>query len=145
LQKKSREEKVEDIIKFTGRVSNYRLNLFYSAADIFIIPSYYEPFGLVALEGMASKIPIVASQVGGLKNIIEDNETGLLFEPRNPVKLKEKIMAVYRSKEFADKLIRNASEEVKKYSWTPIAEKINDIYQSLIINNRNENSPNSAV
>lgn len=132
LQKKAKQEKIEDIVRFTGRIDNSRLPVFYSASDILIIPSYYEPFGLVSLEAMASKIAVVASRVGGLVNIIEEGETGLLFDPRNPLKLKEKVLMLYRSQDLTEKLIQNAYEKVKKYSWESIANQIGDIYESLI-------------
>ena len=131
LDEKAEKEKVKDMVKFAGRIPNTRLPVFYSAADALVIPSYYEPFGLVALEGMASKIPVIASRIGGLANTIKDNETGLLFEPHNPVNLKEKVLMLYQNKEFADKLVQNADEDIKKYSWETIAKKISDIYNSL--------------
>ena len=131
LDEKAEKEKVKDMVKFAGRIPNTRLPVFYSAADALVIPSYYEPFGLVALEGMASKIPVIASRVGGLANTIKDNETGLLFEPRNLVSLKEKVLMLYQNKEFANKLVQNANEDIKKYSWETIAKKISDIYNSL--------------
>jgi len=133
LLDKAEEEGIKNSVQFTGRIDNERLPLFYSMADVFIIPSYYEPFGLVALEANACKVPVVASSVGGLKTIIEDNKTGLLFEPRNPLQLKEKIMQIYKSKELAEKLANNAySNVVANYSWENIAEKIEKIYESLI-------------
>ena len=143
LFKKAKQEKVEDITKFTGNISNRRLHFFYSASNIVIIPSYYEPFGLVALEGMASKTPIVASRVGGLMNIIEDTKDGFLFEPRNSLKLKEKILLIYSSQELRQKLIQNAYEKVKNYSWKSMVEKIDTIYKDSII--KNENSSNSTI
>ena len=97
LSEKTKEEGVKDIIQFLGRVDNGQLPFFYSAADVLVIPSYYEPFGLVVLEGMAAKIPVVASNVGGLSTTIKDGETGLLFEPRNALSLKEKIFLLYKS------------------------------------------------
>jgi len=133
LREKAKAEKVEDIIKFTGRVDNGRLPFFYSAADILIIPSYYEPFGLVALEGMACKVPVIASRVGGLATIIEDGINGLLFEPRNPLDLKEKVLQLFKSKELTERFVENAYSKIKEnFSWKEIASKIEKIYKSLI-------------
>lgn len=135
LLKKAKQEEVENITKFVGSVSNQRLHFFCSASDIMVIPSYYEPFGLVTLEGMASKIPVVASNVGGLTNIIEDAKDGFLFEPRNPLSLREKILLIYNSQELRQKLIQNAYEKVKNYSWKSMVKKIDAIYKNLIIIN----------
>lgn len=135
LQKKAKEEGVEDIVTFVGNIDHGRLPVYYRSSDVFVIPSYYEPFGLVALEGMASKIPVVASRVDGLAVTIEDGKTGLLFEPRNPLSLTEKIMRLYGSKELIRLLTENAYNEIaKNYSWSHIAKKISTVYESLLTN-----------
>jgi glycosyltransferase involved in cell wall biosynthesis len=137
LLKKTEEEGVKEIVHFKGRIDHVQLPLFYSAADVFVVPSYYEPFGLVALEANASQVPVVASRVGGLQTTIKDGETGLLFEPRNCLDLKEKILKLYTSKDLAEKITKNAYENVKEnYSWTNIADKIDQIYKSLIKGNK---------
>ena len=146
LENKVKKLGIENMVRFVGMVQNAELSKFYSAADSLIIPSYYEPFGLVALEGMASKIPVIASSVGGLTKIINNNQNGLLFEPHNPLALKEKILTIFKSKEIAEKLIKNAEQDVKKYSWQSIAKEVAGLYQSLINNNhQNENSSNSSA
>lgn len=133
LLNKAKEENVSDRVYFVGRIDQDRLPFFYSAANILVIPSYYEPFGLVALEGMTSQIPIVASRKGGLRLTIKDGQSGLLFEPRNPFDLKEKILQIYQSQELAALLVKNAYQDVlENYSWEYIAQKINDIYKSFI-------------
>jgi D-inositol-3-phosphate glycosyltransferase len=133
LLKKAKEEKVEDIIQFIGRIDNGRLPFFYSAADLFVIPSYYEPFGLVALEGMACKTPLIASNIGGLPNIIEDGINGFLFQPRNPLDLKEKALKILNSKKLAQNLTENAYDKIRQsFSWKKISGKIEEIYNSLI-------------
>ncbi len=133
LLKRAREEEVEDLVRFVGRVDHGRLPLFYSAADILIVPSYYESFGLVVLEGMASQIPIVASRKGGLRITVKDGLTGLLFEPRNPKDLKEKVLQIFHSKNLVRFLVRDAYQDVlENYSWKYIAEKIGNLYKSFI-------------
>jgi len=139
LCKKAQEEGVGDLIDFTGSVDHGRLPVYYRAADVFVIPSYYEPFGLVALEGMASRVPVVASNVDGLAATIQDRKTGLLFEPRNALSLAQKIMTIYNSKDISANLANNAYDEVSSnYSWKKIAGKISDLYDSLINKNMKE-------
>ncbi len=145
LLKKAEQEGIEDITKFVGSISNQRLHFFYSASDILVIPSYYEPFGLVALEGMASNVPVIASNVGGLMNIVENAKDGFLFEPRNPLSLKEKVSLIYNSQELRQRLAQNGYEKVKNYSWNSMVKKIDGIYKDLIRKNENENSSNSAI
>jgi len=125
-------EGVENLIKFVGMIQHSNLPVFYKTADILVIPSYYEPFGLVALEGMAAKVPIIASDVGGLAKIIEDQKTGLLAEPRNVDSLKEKILTLYQNKKLGETLVNNAFEFVKNYSWEKIAKEIEKVYNDLI-------------
>jgi len=142
LIEKAKEEKVEDIISFTGRVDNGRLPFFYSAANVFVVPSYYEPFGLVALEGMACKTPVVASRVGGLATIIQEGINGLLFEPRNPLDLKENVLKIFKTEGLAGNLTENAYNKIKQdFSWKEISSKIEKIYNSLI---NHENSPTGS-
>lgn len=136
LVKKAEDEGIGDRITFVGNIDHGRLPFYYRAADIFVIPSYYEPFGLVALEGMASKVPVIASNVDGLAVTVENGKTGLLFEPRNILSLKEKIMDIYNSKDLAAALTGNAYAEItKNYSWSNIAKKIGGIYETLMAEN----------
>lgn len=133
LVKKTKEEDIEDRVRFVGRVDQGRLKFFYSAADVVVIPSYYEAFGLVALEGMAAQRPVIASRKGGLRLTIKDGQTGLLFEPRNSFDLKEKILQIYHSPKLANSLVKNAYQDIlENYSWKYIAKKISDIYRSLL-------------
>jgi len=138
LEEKAKEEGIKDIVVFTGNIENRSLPVYYRAADVFAIPSYYEPFGLVALEGMASETPVVASRVDGLSRTIKDGENGLLFAPRNAFDLKEKIVLIYKSKDLALKLTENARKDVaNNYSWGRVAEQISQIYNNLIKKNEN--------
>lgn len=74
---------LEEITTFTGQVKHAELAFYYAAADVCIVPSHYEPFGLVAIEAMASSTPVVASEVGGLKYTVVNEETGLLAPPKD--------------------------------------------------------------
>jgi D-inositol-3-phosphate glycosyltransferase len=132
---------LENFVRFTGSVSHTDLPKYYSAADVLVIPSYYEPFGLVALEGLASKIPVIASRVGGLQITIKDGINGLLFEPRNPADLSEKILNIYNSKDKADKFSKAGYEEVSRcYSWSCIVDKVISTYESFIKSDEIEES-----
>lgn len=142
LLKKAEEENVKDIIRFIGMISHKKLRYFYSSANILIIPSYYEPFGLVALEGMASKIPVVASAVGGLKETVKHKKTGLLFKPRDPLSLANRIQTLYFSKELQKKIVKNGFELISKnYSWPLITKRIIEEYKKIIY----ENSSNFSI
>jgi len=144
LLAKAEAEGVADRIQFVGRVSHSRIHAYYSAGNVHVVPSYYEPFGLVALEGMACQVPVVASRKGGLRMTIEDGTTGLLFEPRDAHDLKEKVLQLHRSPELTATLIKNAFDKVRKeYSWRDIAQKIAAVYETVI--QEHENRPPGAV
>jgi glycosyltransferase involved in cell wall biosynthesis len=131
----AKKTETEEMISFLGSIDHNNLPSFYSASDVFVVPSYYEPFGLVALESMACKTPVIASDVGGLAAIIQNNSNGLLFEPRNPVDLKDKILQIYKSADKGKGLAEKAHENIlENYSWKEIAEKISNIYNKHIAN-----------
>lgn len=102
----------------------------YKKSDVFVMPSIFgESFGIVLLEAMASKTPIVATKQGGIKEIIVHNRTGLLIERNRPKKFAESIMNLLNNKKLSKKLSSNAYNEVKKYDWNNIIKKIENIYE----------------
>ncbi|MDO8530125.1 MAG: glycosyltransferase [bacterium] len=128
-----KEKKLEKNIHFAGSIDHNRLPLFYSAADIFIIPSYYEPFGLVILESMACKTPVIGSRVDGITATIQDNVTGLLFNPRDAKDLSEKILLMQKNGDLRKTMAENAYQKIMaNYSWKSITQKIIDEYSKLI-------------
>lgn len=104
---------------------------FYSNIDCFIIPSHWEPFGVVALEAQTMRVPIIASDVPGLNEIIFDKENGLLFEPKNSKNLAKKIKLIYNNKKLREKIIENGSRDVKKYSIDNYLIRLKSIYDGL--------------
>jgi glycosyltransferase involved in cell wall biosynthesis len=76
-----------DHVYFTGWLSAEELAAWYQKADILVVPSWYEPFGMVVLEGMLYGLPIVASNIGGPAEILGDGRTGILVPPRDPAAL----------------------------------------------------------
>ncbi len=130
---RARQAGVEDRMNFIGRVSHSKIHLYYSAGNIQVVPSYYEPFGLVVLEGMACQVPVVASRKGGLRMTIDDGKTGLLFEPRNAHDLRTKILQLYQSPELVGTLVKNAYHKVRQhYSWKDTGQRIGFLYTDLI-------------
>lgn len=100
-----------------------------SRANIFVIPSLHESFGLVALEAMAMKKPIVASNREGIPSILKDKETGLLINPINPAEVSNAILNILRDSKLRDELSKNAFNEVKKYDWNIIVNIYEELYR----------------
>ncbi|MFA4995933.1 MAG: glycosyltransferase family 4 protein [Patescibacteria group bacterium] len=97
----------------------------------FVIPSVSEPFGIVALEAMASGIPIVASKTGGLQDIITNKKNGLLVEPRNPEALAKVILQLLGNLAFATKLKREGQIRVKDFDWKKVVKELEKAYFNL--------------
>ena len=125
--------KIEKKVLFLGRRDQSKLRYYYSASDIFVIPSYYEPFGMTVLEAMRCGVPIIASNVGGLSYIIQNGKTGIFFPPGNYRILAEKIIRLFKNEKLKNKLTKNAEVIVKEnYSWNKIATEMSKLYQELI-------------
>ncbi len=118
---------------FAGRVGHDILPLYYNAADVCVIPSHYEPFGLVAIEAMACGVPVVASNVGGLKFTIIPEETGLLVEPKDIEAFASGIHRILVDELWARKMRNQASANVnQRFSWSGVAIQLSELYRRLL-------------
>ncbi len=118
---------------FVGQVGHDRLPLYYTSADVCVVPSEYEPFGLVAIEAMACGTPVVASDVDGLKFTVVPEETGLLVPPRNVEGFSSAIQRILQDDLWARKLRRQAPVRVQEnFSWTNVAAQLSHLYRRLL-------------
>ncbi len=99
-------------------------------SDVIVIPSLYEPFGLAALESMAYAKPIVASNVGGLSEILTNNKNSLLVPPADENELVKKILKLIKDEDLAKRLGKNAKKDVKNYDWNKIIDDIINVYEN---------------
>jgi glycosyltransferase involved in cell wall biosynthesis len=121
--------KLSDRVKLAGFVDEQKLVSLYNSSDVFTLPSQYEPFGMVVLEAMASKIPVVVSDVGGLSEIVDDGITGVKVRASDPHALAEGILRVLEDQGLSERLKENAYQMVQeKYKWNLIAEKTLEVY-----------------
>lgn len=123
-------------VEMIGEVSEEKLPNFYKTADLFVAPATHgESFGLVLLEAMAAGAPIVAVANRGYREILKKIANYSLVPPRNPKKLAEKIAILLKNQKLREKLKAWGENEVQKYSWFKIAEKVLDFYQQTIKRN----------
>ncbi|MBD2465493.1 glycosyltransferase [Oscillatoria sp. FACHB-1407] len=123
---------LEAVTTFTGPIPQKHLPPYYAAADVCVVPSYYEPFGLVAIEAMAAKTPVIASDVGGLQYSIVHNETGVLVPPRNAAHLAAAIADVFVNPERWKILAEAGQQRVQsRFSVSAVAAQIHQIYQCV--------------
>jgi len=119
-------------VLFTGFVDDWTLKRLYNCADVCVVPSFYEPFGITALEAMASKTPLVASDTGGLSEIVEHDYTGVKVFVNNPDSLAWGIIRVLLDQNYAERLRENAFRKVsKEYDWNGISLRLKKLYGSV--------------
>ena len=119
-------------IIFIGSVTQEELRYYYSAADIFVFPSHYESFGLVALESMACGTPVVASRVGGIPSFIDDGETGYLIPRRCPDPFVDKLEILLSNKDLRDYMGNAALKKALIMDWKTTALNLTNYYKSLL-------------
>ncbi len=123
---------LRDRVTFTGSVSQAELPIYYGAADVFVLPSHYESFGLVALEAMACGTPVVASRVGGLKTFINHGESGYLIPWRCPEPFAQRIETLLANEALRKVMGRAARTKAMEMSWSGVAGVMLDCYASLM-------------
>ena len=126
-KKLSEELRVKECIKFVGYVDRDK-PLYYKASDIFVLPSLSESFGIVNLEAMACGVPVVASKVGGIPDVVKDGWNGLLVPPGDSEALANAIIYLLENEDIRERMGKNGRERVKNYSWDKIAEETEKVY-----------------
>jgi glycogen(starch) synthase len=120
---------LQDKVLFTGFMANRSLHQLYRCADVAVFPSLYEPFGIVALEGMAAGAPVVSSDAGGLREVVHHDETGTLSFANNAESLAWAILHVIRDPVRAKKLVENARIRLKvDFDWAHLADQTIAVY-----------------
>ena len=115
---------MRDKVLFTGFMANRSLQQVFRIADVAAFPSLYEPFGIVALEAMAAGTPVVASDAGGLREVVLHDETGTHCYANNPESLAWAVLEVLQKPERAKKLAANAKKRLAKdFDWSGIADQ----------------------
>ncbi|MHC1784013.1 MAG: glycosyltransferase [Anaerolineaceae bacterium] len=128
----SQELGLSDLVIFLGKQDQDQLPYYYSAADIVIVPSHYESFGMVALESMACGTPVVASQVGGLGFLVQDGITGFVVPDGEPDALSERLYRLICHPELRNQMGAQAHEFAQSYSWQRIASQMINLYGQVL-------------
>ncbi|GGA44173.1 glycosyltransferase family 4 protein [Okeania sp. KiyG1] len=123
---------VSEWFHFTGFMSDENLDKFQAIADCAVFPSLYEPFGIVALESFAARVPVVVSDTGGLPEVVDHGRTGIVTKVGNSASLAQGILEVLRDSDYMQKLVSNAYEELEyKFCWGRIAKQTDMVYQRV--------------
>ncbi len=129
-----RELGLSDCTIFPGRLEEAELPVYYAAADVCVMPSHYEAFGLVAIEAMANRTPVVASNVGGLQFTVIPEITGLLVTPKDEAGFTKAIDRVLADPAWRDELGQAGRERVETaFSWHSVASRLSKLYTNLLL------------
>jgi glycogen(starch) synthase len=121
-----------DRIHFTGWLSPRDVYRWYAAADILVVPSRYEPFGMVVLEGMLHGLPVIAAEVGGPADILDHGRTGLLFPPRDITALAAAMRRLIEDADERHRIGNAAAREVRNtWLWGRIVPEMLEVYGEL--------------
>ena len=132
LQQLSDELCMGQTVVFLGKRGQDTLPYYYSAAEVLVMPSHYESFGMVALEAMACGTPVIASDVGGLGFLVQDGETGFTIPNGEPDKLCEKLSLLLGDAALRAQMGRRAAEVALTYRWEKIARQIVGVYDEVL-------------
>ena len=119
---------LNDVVEFVGRAPRDTLATYFSAADVCVVPSYYESFGLVALEAMACGAPVIATRVGGLPWVVKHGHNGYLLPWRCPERFADTLAMIFYNESLRNSLSRAALETADAMSWDRAAGKFLELY-----------------
>ncbi len=122
---------IQNLVAFSGAKEQDILIYYYSAAEMVVMPSHYESFGMVAIEAMACGTPVIASDVGGLSFSIESGFNGYLVPGQNPEALANKILLLLKYPRLREQLSDQAQAWVRRFSWSNIADELIEVFQQL--------------
>jgi len=127
---------VRDRVDFVGSVAHHELPYFYGAADVCVMPSYSESFGLVALEAQACGRPVVASSVSGLRSVLRDEISGYLIEAHDPAIYADRIGRLLDDPELGEQMGRRGRLLAQRFSWSRTADRLDQLFEELIDQNQ---------
>jgi glycogen synthase len=129
----ARRQRVVRAVRFAGHLDQSRLAALLGAADVALVPSSYEPFGMAALEAAAAGTPVVAGAAGGLTEIVTDRRTGLLVRPRDPAALAEAVVRLLADRDLRVALVRAAQRDLDaRFGWPIAARHTEKVYAEAV-------------
>ncbi|MEA2271016.1 MAG: hypothetical protein QOC64_3626, partial [Solirubrobacteraceae bacterium] len=131
VERSARRLGIGDRVHVTGFIAHERVPSVFASADLLVLPSRYEELGTVLIEAMQARLPVVASRVGGIPEVVEDGVTGLLVAPGEPAALAWAIDTVLADGELARRLGENAGRRAPRYELDRVATEVHDLYRGL--------------
>jgi len=128
LRQQAKELGLDEYGTFLGWIGDDVLHSLYRIADLTVVPSIYEPFGLVALEAMASGCPCLVADTGGLREVVPNEDVGLRFRSRDPDALAEVAIRVLRDEQLGRRLVTQGLEHIRGFDWADVALSTAELY-----------------
>ena len=122
---------IHDLVTFLGAKDQDILPYYYAAAEMVVMPSHYESFGMVALEAMAMGTPVIASEVGGLAHLIRHGHNGFHVPSRDPEALAARILHLLEDRDLRRRLGSEARAYAQGYAWSNIVRRMGDVYAGI--------------
>ncbi len=122
---------LDERVQFIGSVAHDRLPLYYSAADVCVMPSHSESFGLVALEAQACGCPVLAAAVSGLQSVVRDEVTGFLVPDHDPASYAERLQRLLAEPELSEQMGRRGTLLAQRFTWSRTADRLLEVYEEL--------------
>ncbi|PSL06104.1 (1-_4)-alpha-D-glucan synthase (UDP-glucose) [Haloactinopolyspora alba] len=133
LRRLAQRLQIDHVVQFAGRLDQSDLAALFGTADVALVPSSYEPFGIVALEAGAAGTPVIAGDSGGLREVVEHDVTGLLVPPRDTMDLAAAVLRVLDEPGLSDRLVQAAHQRTAKdFVWSVVARETEKVYASAI-------------
>ena len=132
LEAQARALGIQHVVDFLGPVPRDTIPSFYASAQVCVVPSLHESFGLVALEAMASGLPVVATRTGGMQLTVVNNVSGFLVDPFEPAEMADRLLTLWRSPLLREHMGMRGSRAAQHYAWPVVAERVRCLYQSLV-------------
>lgn len=121
---------IPDVVKFVGQTPQDKLRFYYNSAELVVMPSHYESFGMTALEAMACGVPVITSNVSGVASIIDEKHGSLITTVNNPLLLAAQIEEMLINKDLHEKVSKDIRESVSDLTWHNTAEQILAAYKA---------------
>jgi glycosyltransferase involved in cell wall biosynthesis len=131
LEDLARRLDLERTVDFIGEVPHREIASYLAAADMFVLPSLSEGFPNVLLEAMAAGLPIVATNVNGMPEIVEDGSNGFLVDPGDPAAIADRVLALLGDAQISQRISGNNREKTKHYTWASTVDRLEEVYASL--------------
>lgn len=131
LEKLSKELKVQERVHFCGKIPHKKIQSVIKATDVFVLPSLYEPAGVALLDAFAAGVPVIASRVGGIPEIIQNGKNGLLVKPRDAMDIAEKVTRVTNDSDFVEEMKLKQKEALMKYDLSNLITQYVDVYGEI--------------